>query len=218
MQGKLLVVDDELFVREMLTDYFTRLNYQIRTAGGGKEALQLLEIDNFQAALIDLRMPDISGIDLTRLIKESVSDLAIILMSGYPTVDTVIDAMREGVSDFVIKPFRLKELNNSVSRAIAAQRLREEGKNLRERVAELEATVSRLKVRETGDVLSISRRTFAIEQPIHGEPSGAEEPVLTGAPRHRIREVTLAEPRFREEQSSLREYAGNKASLMEKTS
>lgn len=218
MQGKLLVVDDELFVREMLTDYFTRLNYQIRTAGGGKEALQLLGIDNFQAALIDLRMPDIGGIDLTRLIKESVNDLAIVLMSGYPTVDTVIDAMREGVSDFVIKPFRLKELNNTISRAIAARRLQEESRNLRERVAELEAAVSRLRARDAGYVRAVSRRRFTIEPPIHCETSGSEEPILPGTSRHRIREVTLAESRFCEEQSPFREHAGNKPTLMEKTS
>ncbi|MCX6831654.1 MAG: response regulator [candidate division Zixibacteria bacterium] len=58
MESKLLVVDDEVFVRELLAEYFTKLNYQVRTAGSAAEAIQLAGTESFHAALIDLRMPD----------------------------------------------------------------------------------------------------------------------------------------------------------------
>jgi DNA-binding NtrC family response regulator len=218
MQGKLLVVDDELFVREMLAEYFTKLNYQVRTAGGARDALKLLETDSFEVALIDLRMPEMGGLDLLRIMKESAFDSAVVLMTGYPTVDFAVAALRDGACDFVIKPFRLKELSSTVARAIQSQQQRHEITQLRHRVVELEATVSELRMRDVNDMPSVGRRRFSIVTPAQSEIPGVEEPILTGVARHRIREVTLAESLYREEQTSQRESSGSKATLLGKNS
>ena len=199
MESKLLVVDDEVFVRELLAEYFTKLNYQVRTAGSAAEALQQVGTDSFHAALIDLRMPDAGGIDVLRAVKKTADDLSIIIMTGYPTVDSAIEAMRAGAYDYVVKPFRLKELDDIVTKAVAAQRYRAESNQLRERVTELEARVASLKKRENREGVEVSSRRFTIvEKAAEGEPFQIEQPALTGPQRHRIREVARQDPFYEE--------------------
>ena len=219
MESKLLVVDDEVFVRELLAEYFTKLNYQVRTAGSAAEALQQVGTESFHAALIDLRMPDGGGIDILRAVRKTADDLSIIIMTGYPTVDSAIEAMRAGAYDYVVKPFRLKELDNIVAKAVAAQRHRAEINQLRERVAELEARVASLRKKENREGVDMGPRRFTIiEKAGEGEPFQMEQPALTGPQRHRIREVARQDPLYEEAVASRREFRGKAVSLMEESS
>ncbi len=219
MESKLLVVDDEVFVRELLAEYFTKLNYQVRTAGSAAEALQQVVTESFHVALIDLRMPDGGGIDALRAVRGTADDLSIIIMTGYPTVDSAIEAMRAGAYDYVVKPFRLKELDNIVTKAVAAQRHRMEINQLRERVVELEARVASFRKRENREGVEVGTRRFKIiEQAVEGEPFQIERPALTGPPRHRIREVARQDPLYEEAAASRREFRDKAVSLMEESS
>jgi len=205
MESKLLVVDDEVFVRELLAEYFTKLNYQVRTAGSAAEALRHVGTDSFHAALIDLRMPDAGGIDVLRAVKKTADDLSIIIMTGYPTVDSAIGAMRAGAYDYVVKPFRLKELDDIVTKAVAEQRHRAEITQLRERVTELETRVARLKKRENREGVEVGPRRFTIiEKAVEGELYQIEQPALTGPQLHRIKEVARQDPLYEEAVASRR--------------
>lgn len=219
MESKLLVVDDEVFVRELLAEYFTKLNYQVRTAGSAVEALQQIGMEDFQVALIDLRMPAGGGIDVLRAVRKTADDLSIIIMTGYPTVDSAIEAMRAGAYDYVVKPFRLKEIDNIVTKAVAAQRHRAEINQLRERVTELETRLASLRKRENREGVEVGPRRFTIiEKAGEGEPFQIEQPVLTGPQRHRVRDVAGQEPSYEETVASRREFPGKAVSLMEESS
>jgi len=219
MESKLLVVDDEVFVRELLAEYFTKLNYQVRTAGSAVEALQQIGMEDFHVALIDLRMPDGGGIDVLRAVRKTADDLSIIIMTGYPTVDSAIEAMRAGAYDYVVKPFRLKELDNIVTKAVAAQRHRAEINQLRERVTELEARVASFRKKENRESVDVGPRRFTIiEKAGEGEPFQVEEPALNGPQRHRIRDVARQDPLYEEAVASRREFRDKAVSLMEESS
>jgi DNA-binding response OmpR family regulator len=219
MESKLLVVDDEVFVRELLAEYFTKLNYQVRTAGSAAEALQQIGMEDFHVALIDLRMPDAGGIDVLRAVRKTADDLSIIIMTGYPTVDSAIEAMRAGAYDYVVKPFRLKELDNIVTKAVAAQRHRAEINQLRERVVELEARVASLRKKENRQGVDVGPRRFTIiEKAVEGEPFQVEQPALTVPQRHHLREVSRQDPLYEEAVVSRRESRGKAVSLVEESS
>ena len=219
MESKLLVVDDEVFVRELLAEYFTKLNYQVRTAGSAAEALQQVGTESFHAALIDLRMPDASGIDVLHALRKTADDLSIIIMTGYPTVDSAIEAMRAGANDYVVKPFRLKELDGIVTKAVAAQSHRAEINQLRERVVELETRVAGFRKKENREGVEVGPRRFTIiEKAVEGESFQMEQPALAGPQCHRIREVARQDPLYEEAVASRREFRDKAVSLMEESS
>lgn len=115
---KILVVDDELLLRDVLYDYLTRQGYEVVLAADAEKAIDLVEKTNPQIALIDIKLPKTSGIELTRVLKNMNSELCIIIMTGYPSLDTAVNAMNNGASEYIIKPFRLDELNRTIKKNI----------------------------------------------------------------------------------------------------
>ncbi len=138
VKHKLLVVDDELFVRELLEEYFSRLDFEVLIANSGPAALKLVAENRFQVALIDLKMSDMDGIEVVRKIRELDKDLVLVLMTGYPTVESSVEAMRAGAYDYVIKPFRLSELEEIIARAIKEYQVRCEINQIKSRLAVVE--------------------------------------------------------------------------------
>jgi DNA-binding response OmpR family regulator len=117
-RGRLLVVDDELFVRELLAEYFTRQSFTVDTAEDGDTALKLLEQNDYEAALIDLKMPRMDGVELLRAIRAIDRGLQVVMMTGYPTVESAVGALRGCACDYVVKPFRLNELESTILAAM----------------------------------------------------------------------------------------------------
>lgn len=143
-EHKLLVVDDELFVRELLEEYFTKLDFEVFVAGSGPAALKLMAENRFKVALIDLKMSDMDGIEVLTRFRELDENLIMIMMTGYPTVDSSVEAMRAGAYDYVIKPFRLNELKDVISRAVKEHQVRCEISDIKTRLAALEKKLSKL--------------------------------------------------------------------------
>ncbi|MCK9330723.1 MAG: response regulator [Candidatus Cloacimonetes bacterium] len=115
---KILVVDDELLLRDVLHDYLTRQGYEVVLAGDAEKALESAEKHKPNLALIDIKLPKTSGIELTKQLKSSYPDLCIIIMTGYPSLDTAVNAMQNGAEEYIIKPFRLDELNKTIKKHI----------------------------------------------------------------------------------------------------
>lgn len=144
-KGKILVVDDELLLRDLLFEFFNNNGYTVEAVDGGRKALDCLSKDAFDVALIDLRMPEMDGIQLTQAIRQSDPDLPVIIMTAYPSFDSAVRALREKAYDYVVKPFKIPHLAVIVERAIKEHELIRQNRLLIERLKASEAELSRLK-------------------------------------------------------------------------
>lgn len=136
-EAKLLIVDDELSVRDSLGKWFREEGYVIGAAENASEALSLLAENSWDAALVDIKMRGIDGIELQRRIHEIDPNLMVILMTGYASVETAVQALKNGAYDYVSKPLDPDEIAHLVKKAIAHRRVEQENVRLRETVAEV---------------------------------------------------------------------------------
>jgi DNA-binding NtrC family response regulator len=117
-KGNVLVVDDEKTVCSSCRKILTREGYNVDVASSGKEALAKVKANGFDVVVTDWKMPEIDGIEVARRIKEEDPNIEVILITGYPSVETSIEAIRSGVSDYVPKPFTPQELSDALIRAL----------------------------------------------------------------------------------------------------
>lgn len=115
---KVLVVDDEKTVCSSCKKILTQEGYNVDIALSGEEALNKAKENGFHVVIADWKMPEIDGIEVARRIRKENPDIAVIIITGYPSVETSIKAMRSGVSDYVPKPFTPDELNDAVVRVL----------------------------------------------------------------------------------------------------
>lgn len=106
----ILVVDDELLIRDLLYDFFSGQGWEIAVAENGEKALEILKQKKVDLVLSDIKMPEMDGLTLTSHVKESYPELPIVLMTGFPSVETAITALRHKVEDYVVKPFNINQL------------------------------------------------------------------------------------------------------------
>jgi DNA-binding NtrC family response regulator len=130
----ILVVDDEQVVRESLTHWFTEEGYRVDCAPNAQEALRLLAERYYDLLLLDIRMPGMDGMELQRRLKDQDYDTAVIVMTGYASVETAVAALKQGAFDYVTKPFDPDEFSTVVRNALEQQRLKRENRALREAV------------------------------------------------------------------------------------
>lgn len=109
-QPSILVVDDELLIRDLLYDFFNNQGWQIVVAENGEKALELLKNQSFDLVLSDIKMPELDGLRLTARLRETHPDLPVILMTGFPSVESAVEALRAKAEDYVIKPFNINQL------------------------------------------------------------------------------------------------------------
>lgn len=130
---KILVVDDEAVIRELLTDILADEGYDVETVGSGPEALELLKSDDqFVLLFTDIMMPDMDGIQLIREARMVRPSIIPVVMTGFATLETARAAVKEGVYDYVLKPFSLSEIKLSVANAFERHHLTNENARLLE--------------------------------------------------------------------------------------
>lgn len=132
----ILVIDDKDSMRTMLAQALTDGGYQVDTAGNGKKGLELARFKSYDLAITDLKMPDVDGLQVLDGLKEIDSDMSVIIMTAYGTVETAVTAMKNGAYDFVTKPFDPDHLTVIVERALENRRLIAENSLLREELAQ----------------------------------------------------------------------------------
>ena len=128
----ILIVEDEPKMRRLLELQLAEEGFQARTAGDAETGLQFLGKDPFDLVVTDFKLPGMTGLEFLQSIKRIDANLPVIIMTAYGTVESAVDAMKAGASDYVLKPFSLAELVLVIRKELAAHRLREENRNLRE--------------------------------------------------------------------------------------
>ncbi len=134
-RARVLVVDDEKVIRDMLAEFLSMEGYEVRTAEDGLAAMTELKREQFDLVLSDLKMPRMGGIAILDEIARTSPDALTVIMTGFGTVETAIDAMKRGAYDYVLKPFKLDEVVHVVQRGLEKQRMAAENLRLREAVS-----------------------------------------------------------------------------------
>ncbi|ROR01921.1 HD domain-containing phosphohydrolase [Desulfosoma caldarium] len=120
----ILIVEDDQLLGEILRDYLLQLGHEkVLVCSRASEALRAFEHQKFDCAFIDLKLPDMDGVNVLGRLKERDRTLPVIMMSGYPTMDATIGAMRLGASDFLTKPFTLQDLALAMERVVKERAL-----------------------------------------------------------------------------------------------
>ena len=130
----LLIVDDEKSIREACREVAQSLGFTAYAADSAEHAFRLLESQAFDAVLLDLHLPGSGGLDALRRIKERRPDAIVIVVTGYGTVQSAVQAMKNGAYDYVTKPFSVDELKQLLERVAAHLKLKSENRMLREKV------------------------------------------------------------------------------------
>ncbi len=136
-KGKLLIVDDEAIVRDSLGKWFSEEGYEVGLAQSASDALTRLAEHRWDLALVDIKMPGTDGIELQRRLREIDPELTVIIMTGYASVETAVQALKNGAYDYVTKPFDPDDIANVVRNALSHRRAQQENVRLRETVAEV---------------------------------------------------------------------------------
>ncbi len=130
--AKILIVDDELIMRESLAGWLQRDGHTIQTAPSGEEALEKLKETHFDIMLVDIKMEGISGLEVLQQVKESDPDVAVVMITAYGSIPTAIEAMKNGAYDYMLKPFDPNELGVLIEKIIRYQEQEREMLFLRE--------------------------------------------------------------------------------------
>ena len=115
---KILIVDDELSMREFLEIMLTKEGYQVVTAESGERACDILDHEDFQLVVTDIRMDGMDGIGVLKKVKAINSDTPVVMISAFSSAENAVEAMREGAFDYVPKPFKVKDLKRVVKEAL----------------------------------------------------------------------------------------------------
>ena len=129
---RILVVDDEEVIRDILSDFLAMEGFEVRTAVDGTDALTQLGSTHFDLVLSDLKMPHMGGIELLDAITEHAPHVVTIIMTGFGTVETAIDAMKRGAYDYIMKPFKMEDVVHTVRRGLERHKLEKENLRLKE--------------------------------------------------------------------------------------
>ncbi len=132
---RILVVDDEQHVRNSLATWFREEGYDVSVAASGKEALSTLAREATNILLVDIKMPGMDGLELQRKVRELAPDATIIIMTAYASVETAVQALKEGAYDYIVKPFDPEAVSRLVHKAAERYSLMAENRALRERLA-----------------------------------------------------------------------------------
>jgi DNA-binding NtrC family response regulator len=134
----ILIVDDEESVRDSLYNWFIEDGFRVECAENAKQALTILESDQFDIILADIKMPGMDGLEMLRRIKSIKPDSIVIVMTAFATVDTAVKALKDGAYDYVTKPFDPDDLTHLIRNATKQISLVDENETLKQKVISLE--------------------------------------------------------------------------------
>jgi len=118
-ETNVLIVDDEKTVCNSCRKILTQVGYKVDVASSGEEAIDKIKGNGFDVVITDWKMPKMDGLEVTRRVKQEKPEMTVIVITGYPSVENTVEAIRSGASDFVTKPFTPEELSDAMLRALS---------------------------------------------------------------------------------------------------
>ena len=128
----ILIVDDEKVVRESLCEWFTEDGYEVDTAADGAEALRKIDESTWDILLVDIKMPGMDGLEVQRRVKQADPAAIVIIITAYATVDTAVEALKQGAYDYITKPIDPDDLARVIAKAADRQQLVRENEELKQ--------------------------------------------------------------------------------------
>jgi DNA-binding NtrC family response regulator len=194
--NKILVVDDSPQISKALSDLLSAGGYSVRTAPSAERALQILESATFDLIITDLKMTGMTGIDLAKQVLQKTPGMPVVILTGFGDMDSVINALRLGVADYLKKPFAIDEVMSVVEREIAKSKDRQAAPTeakpaekpprlyifAQRDLQQIEAVLSRLRAQATAEsAMLVEQAGYVIAA--KGMSSGADvEPLSTLSP------------------------------------
>ena len=130
-QYRILVVDDETIMRDMLKEVFTRMGHLVEAAPNGTIAMEKIKEDRYDLILSDIRMPDVSGLEVLKTARKHVTDTVVIMITAYGTIENAVEAMALGAFDYITKDYTPDHIEQVVNKALEHHRLRTENRLLK---------------------------------------------------------------------------------------
>jgi two-component system NtrC family response regulator len=127
----ILLIDDDESLRRVMEFSLTEAGYAVRAVAGGEEGLRLFEKDPFDAVVTDITMPGMSGMEVLRQVRERDARIPVIIITAYGTIESAVEAMKQGAFDYITKPFNRDELRITLEKALRMRRLEHENVELR---------------------------------------------------------------------------------------
>lgn len=131
MKSRILVVDDEESIREFLEIMLKKEGYEVSCAEDGQIALDLLKKKSFDLVISDMQMPNMTGMELLKQVKDQYSDVVFMMITAFGTTETAVEAMKMGAYDYITKPFKIDEVRINIANALRSQNLEVENRNLK---------------------------------------------------------------------------------------
>ncbi|KPJ97822.1 MAG: Fis family transcriptional regulator, partial [Nitrospira bacterium SG8_35_4] len=141
MNEKILIVDDEQITLENLEIIMKKENYDVTTSSSGKEALKLLQKQEFNVVLTDLRMDEVDGMQVLAECRKLYPDSEVIMITAYASLPSAIETMKKGAYYYLAKPFKLDEVRKVVNEALEKVKLKKENATLREQIESFKGKV-----------------------------------------------------------------------------
>ncbi|MFL5339246.1 MAG: response regulator, partial [Gemmataceae bacterium] len=130
-RASILVVDDEPLIRETLAEYLTQEGFAVTACASGEEAIAQSESQRFDAALCDVQLPGVDGLELLQRLLQLNPELFVLLITAYATVENAVEAFQRGAHDYLMKPILLDEVSGKLRRLLAARDVYRENQWLR---------------------------------------------------------------------------------------
>lgn len=131
MKSRILVVDDEESIREFLEIMLKKEGYEVTVAEDGQKAIDFLAKKSFDMVISDLQMPNVTGIELLRSVRDQYPDLLFMMITAFGTTETAVEAMKLGAYDYITKPFKIDEVRINIANALRSKNLEVENRSLK---------------------------------------------------------------------------------------
>ena len=151
--GHILIVDDEATLRRMMARVLQRAGYEVTTAANGKEGVALASEHHFDLLYLDIRMPDMNGLEVLKVVHEKFPDLPVILFTAQPDLHSAVEALRRGATDYLVKPLRPQTVLTRTETILASKQEERRKRELQRQIELLQAELNALQNRkeETAD-------------------------------------------------------------------